>query len=199
VLCGRLGFAVMPALLASMMDKANTRIRASLHLYKQQPLSTRLLILLFFAIHTCVFFFLVFYLGPEKVFNYTAQLAIYIRTFSFPRTTLIFLVCIVSFPPLIGYGTLITLCGMAYGGTQKVQGQDGIMVVSGSLVEAWCLAAGACMMGSLVSFLVLRSFLLTSSIGRKLTRIDSLRASRQWRAMEQAIGQRGLSMVILVR
>jgi uncharacterized membrane protein YdjX (TVP38/TMEM64 family) len=190
----------MPGLLHGMLDKANTPFQSTLHLYNSQPILTRLFILLFFTIHFSVFVFLFFYIGPEQVFDYTAQLAVYIRTLSFPRTTLILLVCIVSFPPLLGYGTLITLCGMAYGGSQKVKGQDGnTEYLSGSLLHSWVLAASACMIGSLFSFLVIRTFLLNSSIGRKLTRIDSLRASRQWRAMEQAIGQRGLSMVILVR
>ncbi|UZJ56718.1 hypothetical protein CBS101457_006038 [Exobasidium rhododendri] len=100
---------------------------------------------------------------------------------------------------MIGYGTLITLSGMAFGGSQKVQTSDGSMKESGSIWEAWAVASSACLLGSFLSFLVLRSVLLTSLIGRKLTRIDSLRDSRQWKAMEKAVGRRGLSMAILVR
>jgi len=188
------------SLLEDWVEKANSRIYSTIQLYNSQPLVTRLIILLFLTVHFSAFIFLVFVLGPEQVFNYTAQLAIYIRSnFAFPRTTLILLVSIVSFPPMIGYGTLITLSGMAFGGSQKVKLNDGSFVEVGSLWEAWSVAASACLLGSLISFTVLRSVLLTSLIGRKLTRIDSLRDSRQWRAMEKAVGRKGLSMVILVR
>ena len=189
----------MSRLLDELVDKASSRLQSTVQLYNAQPLVTRLLILVFVTLHMSAFIFLVFVIGPEQVFNYTAQLAIYLRTLAFPRLTLISLVLVASFPPLIGYGTLITLSGMAFGGSVKSQVDGAPAVIKGSLLEAWCVAATACMLGSLLSFTVLRSVLLTSQLGRRLTRIDSLRDSRQWRAMEKAVGRRGLSMAILVR
>lgn len=193
-------WSIMPINMGDLIDKATGRVHNTLQLYQSQPLVTRLLILAFLAVHLGAFIFFVFVLGPEKVFDYTAQLARYIRTLSFPRLTLISLVCIVSFPPLIGYGTLITLSGMAFGGGGGgANDEKDIGIHEGSLREAWIIAASACLLGSFVSFNMMRSVLLTSTLGRKLTRIDALRGSKQWRAMEKAVGQRGLSMAILVR
>jgi hypothetical protein len=187
------------SLVEGWMNKTSNKIYSTIHLFNSQPLAIKVLGLLFLAFHICTFIFVVFVLGPEQVFDYTAQLAQYVRNLTFPRSTIIALTICVSFPPMIGYGTLMSLSGMAFGGSQKMKLENGTQVPAGSLWEAWVVAALSCLLGSLVSFTVLRSVLLSSSIGRKLTRIDILRDSRQWRAMEKAVGRKGLSMAILVR
>ncbi|EDR12371.1 uncharacterized protein LACBIDRAFT_311702 [Laccaria bicolor S238N-H82] len=83
------------------------------------------------------------------------------------------IVCI-SFPPLIGHTTLVTLCGFAYG-------LNGIYI-----------AAGVSIVGSALVFVVLR-FLFSAR----------LRAwsghNQKWQALESVVRAKGLPLVVLIR
>jgi hypothetical protein len=93
--------------------------------------------------------------------------------------------------PLPGYGTAITLCGLAYGSPASPP------VGTHGLFEAWSLAAAGCLGGATMSFLIMRGML--RGPGRHWLWVKGIRDDRRWVAMEAAVRGRGTGMVVLIR
>lgn len=191
--------------------------------FQAQPMATRLAIVLFGLLYAATIFVVVFVVGPEQVLHYTASFALVIRGLQHARIALVALIVVSSFPPMVGYGTLVTLAGMAFGSAYVPEGtkedpssssssssssaaaaaNSGVVVVvdhgPGSIGQAWLVAATGCLLGAVCSFTFLRHVALNSTWGRKVARIDKLRASAQWRAMETAVTRRGWTMALLLR
>ncbi|KAF8974212.1 Golgi apparatus membrane protein TVP38 [Flammula alnicola] len=81
---------------------------------------------------------------------------------------------LVSFPPLIGHTTLITLCGFAYG------------------MKGFYIGAAGSVVGSALAFVVLR--LLFS---KRLHAWSS--QNQKWQALESVVTAKGLPLVVLIR
>lgn len=77
------------------------------------------------------------------------------------KLIVIFLV-VISFPPLVGHTTLVTLCGFAYG------------------MNGFYIASSASIVGSAVVFLVLRFFL-----SRRLRQWST--QNEKWQALESVV------------
>lgn len=187
------------------------RARAVYDGFQEQPLATRLALVLVGLVYAATVFFIVFVIGPEQVLHYTASFALVIRGLQHARIALIALIVIASFPPMVGYGTLITLAGMAFGSAYVPESEvpssslplenamEPVDHGPGSIGQAWLVAVAGCLLGAVSSFTFLRHVALSSSWGRKISRIDKLRASIQWRAMETAVVRRGWTMALLLR
>lgn len=80
-----------------------------------------------------------------------------------------------SFPPLIGYGTCITLCGFAFG-----------------LRLGWIIAAGGCVAGGLSAFVLGRTIL--SPLFASLLSRDKV-----FIGLSRAVKEKGLLLVVLIR
>lgn len=80
----------------------------------------------------------------------------------------------VSFPPLIGHSTLLTLCGFAFG------------------IKGFAIGAGASVVGSALIFVFLR--LCFSSHLRKWSSHNE-----KWKALESVVRTKGLPLIILIR
>lgn len=102
---------------------------------------------------------------------------------------LIALITLLSFPPLVGYGTSITLCGLAYGTPLPENTSSG-------LFTAWLLAATGCLCGSTAVFVFFRAYLRTAHAPQW---IADVRNKREWLAMERAVSAKGARMILLVR
>lgn len=137
----------------------------------------------------------VVYVGPEAMFNSTAKLAIWFGSQPYGAILLILLVVIVSFPPLIGYGTSITLFGLGWGVHAEATSEHAEL--NGNLFQAWFLASTACLLGATVSFLALR-FLIKHHASR-VAWISSTLDDPKYVALSTAVRSRGLSMAILIR
>ncbi|SPO22524.1 uncharacterized protein UTRI_01202 [Ustilago trichophora] len=138
---------------------------------------------------------IVVYIGPEAMFDATAKLAIWFGTKSFGAVLLIALVVIVSFPPLVGYGTCITLFGLGWG--VHADATSSHPQLNGNLLEAWLLASTACLLGATVSFSVLRFLIIHHS--KRVSWISSTLNDPKYVALSTAVRQRGLFMAILIR
>lgn len=112
--------------------------------------------------------------SPSRVFRALASWAIELRMSSLGPIYLIILLTLSSFPPVIGFGTLSTLCGFTYG-----------------WFWGWIVATIGCLCGSAVSFLVLR---------RNLPRFQQwLAKQKSFAALRQAVGLKGLPLICLIR
>lgn len=94
---------------------------------------------------------------------------------------LILVSCLVvaSFPPLIGYGMLISVCGFVYGFPFGI-----LPAAAGSIT------------GATVVFQLSRALQKSSFFSNKLS---SLSNSPKWRAISLAITERGIGLVVLLR
>ncbi|CBQ70565.1 conserved hypothetical protein [Sporisorium reilianum SRZ2] len=140
-------------------------------------------------------FGLVLYIGPEAMFNATAKLAIWFGSQPFGAVLLIACVVLVSFPPLIGYGTSITLFGLGWGVHADATSEHAEL--RGNLLQAWMLASFACLLGATVSFGVLRFLIVHHS--KRVSWISSTLNDPKYVALSTAVRRRGLSMTILIR
>lgn len=113
-------------------------------------------------------------LTPSWIFARLARWAIGLRELSLGPLFFVFLLTLASFPPVIGYGTLTTLCGFTYG-----------------WFWGWVLASVGCLCGSATSFIVLR---------RNLPHFQHwLSKQPRFTALRQAVAVKGLSLICLIR
>lgn len=117
---------------------------------------------------------LVIIISPARIAQYLYDQAHILAEAPFGSLALALAIVCISFPPLIGHTTLVTLCGFAYG-------LNGIYI-----------AAGASIVGSALVFVVLR-FLFSAR----------LRAwsghNQKWQALESVVRAKGLPLVVLIR
>lgn len=117
---------------------------------------------------------LVIIISPARIAQYLYDQAHILAEAPFGSLALALAIVCISFPPLIGHTTLVTLCGFAYG-------LNGIYI-----------AAGVSIVGSALVFVVLR-FLFSAR----------LRAwsghNQKWQALESVVRAKGLPLVVLIR
>lgn len=123
-------------------------------------------------------------IGPETIFNYTAKVAVALSELSFGKPLILIIIIILSFPPTVGYGSAVGICGLAYGAGKH------------SVWEGWLLASAGCIAGATISFFVLRHWMRK---WKDWDMIKGVRDDKRWKAMEMAVRQRGMFMVVLIR
>ncbi|KAF8640059.1 hypothetical protein AX17_001301 [Amanita inopinata Kibby_2008] len=79
----------------------------------------------------------------------------------------------ISFPPLVGHTTLVTLCGFAYG------------------MKGFYIASSASVVGSAAAFIFLR-FIFSQ-------RLRQWSTNEKWQALEEVVRIKGLPLIILIR
>jgi hypothetical protein len=130
-------------------------------------------------------------LGPQRTAQMLASAGTYISSSPHGKLGLLLGLFLTALPPLPGYGTAITLCGLAYGSPASPP------VGTHGLFEAWSLAAAGCLGGATMSFLIMRGML--RGPGRHWLWVKGIRDDRRWVAMEAAVRGRGTGMVVLIR
>ncbi|PWN27898.1 hypothetical protein BDZ90DRAFT_205265, partial [Jaminaea rosea] len=128
-------------------------------------------------------------LGPHGLLEWLAQFSTFFAQSSLGPLILILLLILLSFPPTIGYGTVITLCGLSFGSPLAAPGN--------SLGYAWFIAASGCLLGSVTAFLVCRIALDTH--GADWSWVRKVRQGKEWKAMEKAVERKGWKMILLIR
>ncbi|KAH9454731.1 hypothetical protein MJO28_007741 [Puccinia striiformis f. sp. tritici] len=121
-----------------------------------------------------ILFLALIILTPSWIFARLARWAIDLRELTLGPFYLIFFLTLASFPPVIGYGTLTTLCGFTYG-----------------WFWGWILASVGSLCGSAISFLILR---------KNLPRFQHwLSKQPRFAALRQAVAVKGLPLICLIR
>ncbi|POW09789.1 hypothetical protein PSTT_06606, partial [Puccinia striiformis] len=117
-----------------------------------------------------ILFLALIILTPSWIFARLARWAIDLRELTLGPFYLIFFLTLASFPPVIGYGTLTTLCGFTYG-----------------WFWGWILASVGSLCGSAISFLILR---------KNLPRFQHwLSKQPRFAALRQAVAVKGLPLI----
>ncbi|KAG6918923.1 Tlg2-vesicle protein [Tephrocybe rancida] len=111
---------------------------------------------------------------PARIAQYLYDHARMLAEMRFGWLALAGAMVVISFPPLIGHTTLVTLCGFAYG------------------MQGFFIASSASVIGASVVFLVLRFF-----FSKRLRRWSE--HNEKWQALESVVREKGLPLIILIR
>ncbi|EJU06249.1 Golgi apparatus membrane protein TVP38 [Dacryopinax primogenitus] len=120
------------------------------------------LIVLFVSVH------------PDKIFQFLYNQGRNLRESKYGILVVTALIIVTSIPPLIGFSTILTVVGFAWG------------------VRGWFLAAPLAILASTFSFLLLR--LLFQNRMKSFTT-----SSTKWQAMEAVVRHHGLWLIVLCR
>ncbi|PVG03614.1 hypothetical protein CPB86DRAFT_748949 [Serendipita vermifera] len=128
-----------------------------------------LLIIFYFALLATLLI-----IGPETVFQNFYDLAQKLRQMKYGWLILGVLIVIASFPPMVGFTTLVSISGFAWG------------------VKGFFLAGPAAIIGAGLCFLSLRYLFRV--------RLQKLQQSnKHWRALDQVVSAKGLPLIVLIR
>ncbi|KAH9482932.1 Tlg2-vesicle protein [Psilocybe cubensis] len=117
---------------------------------------------------------LIIVITPAKIAQVSHDKAILLASTRFGWLALGGLMVCVSFPPLIGHTTLITLCGFAYG------------------MKGFYISSTASVLGSALAFVSLR-FLFSNRLQAWSSK------NKKWQALEAVVTAKGLPLIILIR
>ncbi|KAG6855104.1 Tlg2-vesicle protein [Blastosporella zonata] len=111
---------------------------------------------------------------PARIAQYLYDQARLLAETRFGWLALAGAMVVISFPPLIGHTTLVTLCGFAYG------------------MQGFFIAASASVIGASLVFVVLRFF-----FSKRLHQWSD--HNEKWQALESVVQAKGLPLIILIR
>ncbi|KAF8639453.1 hypothetical protein AX16_010308 [Volvariella volvacea WC 439] len=117
---------------------------------------------------------LIIVLTPSRIAQYLYDHATMLAQFRFGWLVLSLAIVGISFPPLVGHTTLVTLCGFAYG------------------IKGFFIALPASVIGAAIVFSVLR-LVFKSRLRNWSAKND------KWQALEAVVREKGLLLIILIR
>lgn len=164
---------VHSAILQNLRQQARGAYRNYREWFEELSLTAKVFVSCYLAINFLLLLMLII-LTPSWVFVRLARAAIGLRNLKLGPIYFIFFLTIASFPPVIGYGTITTLCGFTYG-----------------WFWGWILASLGCLCGSAISFIVLR---------KNLARFQHwLTKQPKFAALRQAVALKGLPLICMIR
>ncbi|CAD6885713.1 unnamed protein product [Tilletia controversa] len=165
---------------------SRTYVRARGWWLAREPSTRRLIVIL-----ACVYALIaltIFIIGPHQIFKYVARIAVWLAMQPFGIPLALGVIVLTSIPPMPGYGFAVTLCGLSFG--SRAAGPNY------SVWKGWVVAASGCLLGSTVAFALARMVMRYFATHR---RVQDMKEHRNWRAMERAVEQKGVGIVILLR
>jgi len=141
--------------------------------YKGLPLAGKFFIwfLIFFHIALIALFISI---HPDKIFQFLFNQAKALRESRYGWLIVGAVIILCSIPPLIGFSTMMTVVGFAWG------------------VRGWLIAAPLAILGSTISFIILR-YLFSHRVRKWTT------SNEKWTAMEDVVRHHGLWLIVLCR
>ncbi|KIM29599.1 hypothetical protein M408DRAFT_328826 [Serendipita vermifera MAFF 305830] len=112
--------------------------------------------------------------GPEAIFQYFYRLSQKLKNAPFGWLISASLLILASFPPMIGFYTMVSITGFAWG------------------LKGMYIAGPGALVGAGLSFLTLRLL-----FHKKLRELQQ--SNKHWRALDQVVAARGLPLIILIR
>ncbi|KAM6495971.1 Golgi apparatus membrane protein TVP38 [Amanita muscaria] len=141
--------------------------------YKKLHLYGKALIWALILFYACIGA-LIILITPSRIAQYLYDQAAHLASTNFGWLVLIAGLVVVSFPPLIGQTTVVTLCGFAYG------------------MKGFYVAAFGSVLGSSISFFCLRSLFRERLRGWSAN-------NKKWKALEEVVRAKGIPLIILIR
>ncbi|OCL02335.1 hypothetical protein AOQ84DRAFT_349283 [Glonium stellatum] len=161
------------SLKARLLKNAERMQKRAMKTYKELSPLHRILVGLGTVI--AVVLGILFLIYNERIFGVLAPLAKKWRDITAGWLILWILIFMVSFPPLIGYSSLLTIAGFVYG-----------------FPNGWFIAASATIVGSTVSFILSRSLL--KNVVHRLIAND-----KRFAALALTLKHDGLKLLIMIR
>ncbi|CAA7259670.1 unnamed protein product [Cyclocybe aegerita] len=147
--------------------------RYTFNRYRALHIFGKLFIWLVILIYVCMGAFIVV-VTPARIAQYLYDKARILASTRLGWLAISGAIVVISFPPLIGHTTLVTLCGFAYG------------------LKGFFIGAPASLIGSAVVFAVLR-FLFSERLREWSSK------NEKWQALESVVTAKGLPLIILIR
>ncbi|KAF9469104.1 Golgi apparatus membrane protein TVP38 [Collybia nuda] len=141
--------------------------------YKALHVFGKLFIWLVVLFYICTAAFIII-VKPSRIAQYLYDRARMLAETRYGWLALAGAIVLISFPPLVGHTTLVSLCGFAYG------------------MKGFYIASSASIVGSAIVFVVLR-FLLSHRLHQWSTQ------NVKWQALEAVVKAKGLPLIILIR
>jgi len=157
----------------TIVNFVSTMFRGSINRFQKLKWLGKIVVitLLLSYIALAVTFFII---GPDTIFQYFFDLSQVLRRMRFGWLILGSLMVFASFPPMVGFTTLTSICGFAWG------------------IKGFLLAGPAALLGAALSFASMR-FLFRA----RLAKLQQ--ANKHWRALDQVVAAKGLPLIILIR
>ncbi|KIM46283.1 hypothetical protein M413DRAFT_441372 [Hebeloma cylindrosporum] len=159
--------------LSSPLAMINKYAKYGLHRYRKLHIFGKLFICLVVLFYICMSVFIIV-VTPARIAQYSYDKARILASTRLGWLVLAGVMVCVSFPPLIGHTTLVTLCGFAYG------------------MKGFFIGASASLVGSALAFVVLR-FLFSEKLHAWSSQ------NQKWKALESVVTEKGLPLIILIR
>ncbi|TFK76004.1 Golgi apparatus membrane protein TVP38 [Pluteus cervinus] len=141
--------------------------------YLKLPIFGKVLLFLIALFYACLGVFVIV-VSPSLIAQYLYDHARMLAQYQFGWLVLSIAIVLISFPPLVGHTTLVTLCGFAYG------------------MKGFLISFPASIVGAATSFVFLRI------VFRERLRGWSAK-NEKWQALEAVVREKGLPLIILIR
>ena len=125
-----------------------------------------------------------------------AHIATWMRASRLGALVLYAAMTLTAIPPISGFGTCVTMAGMAYASVQPSESHSWTHV-SWRLIQGWIIASGGLVLSSSISFIALRALL--NRLHGHWSILTDIKNDRRFRALQQAVRERGLWMAVLAR
>lgn len=143
------------------------------------------------------------FIGGNYVFQGTlrsnavlAHIATWMRVSRLRALVLYAGMTLAAIPPISGFGTCVTMAGMAYASVQPSEPHSWAHVFW-RLMEGWMVASGGLILSASISFIALRTLL--NRLDGRWGILTNIKSDRRFRALQQAVRERGLWMAVLAR
>ncbi|KAF7355226.1 hypothetical protein MSAN_01438500 [Mycena sanguinolenta] len=157
----------------SVLDFVKSLPRKTLQRYQKLPLYGKMVLWLWILFEICLVIAIVL-ISPSRVAQFMYDNAEKLARFPFGWLLVGLLIVLISFPPLHGHTTAVTLCGFAWG------------------LNGFFIAATASLIGAVVVLCTLRYCF------KARLRAFS-KTNEKWQALETVIAAKGLLLIILIR
>lgn len=125
-----------------------------------------------------------------------ARMATWMRSSWMGILALYIAMCITAIPPISGFGTCVTMAGMAFASIDASEPRAWSHSAS-KLVYGWIIASFGMVLSSSISFMLLQTLL--SRLHGQWEVLSVIKSDRRFRALQRAVKERGLWMAVLAR
>ena len=132
----------------------------------------------------------------DEIFHSVARASTWFARSPYGIPALYALMTVLSFPPTVGFGTSVTLCGMAFGSARGAPDFSWEAQLK-RLLWAYAVALGGYVLGSTVAFFTLRR--VVAALERRWQLIRSAKNDPRFTAVQTAVYQSGIWVAVLIR